>query len=179
MSAILREDRAPVNMHVQFQPLFEQLHVLGSIHSGVRQNEIQTSSAKEQRSTPNHLAWWLFHCGYDIFLVKTLTQWPPNVHEVRYKLLHGVFVTKQHFLPLSESPMAMTSGKVQSFSYHHWCQVWLSCQPMGLQSKFFAETSRNSAGTYCCTRVICNSVVRAFAHGAMGRRIDPSWWSEM
>ena len=21
----------------------------------------------------------------------------------------------------------------------------------------------------------CNSVVRAFAHGAMGRRIDPSW----
>ena len=25
----------------------------------------------------------------------------------------------------------------------------------------------------------CSSVVRAFAHGAMGRRIDPSWWSEM
>ena len=24
-------------------------------------------------------------------------------------------------------------------------------------------------------RVRCNSVVRAFAHGAMGRRIDPSW----
>ena len=22
----------------------------------------------------------------------------------------------------------------------------------------------------------CISVVRAFAHGAMGRRIDPSWW---
>ena len=22
----------------------------------------------------------------------------------------------------------------------------------------------------------CSSVVRAFAHGAMGRRIDPSWW---
>ena len=23
----------------------------------------------------------------------------------------------------------------------------------------------------------CSSVVRAFAHGAMGRRIDPSWWA--
>ena len=23
-----------------------------------------------------------------------------------------------------------------------------------------------------------SSVVRAFAHGAMGHRIDPSWWSE-
>ena len=25
--------------------------------------------------------------------------------------------------------------------------------------------------------VRCSSVVRAFAHGAMGRRIDPSWWT--
>ena len=24
---------------------------------------------------------------------------------------------------------------------------------------------------------LCSSVVRAFAHGAMGRRIDPSWWT--
>ena len=24
---------------------------------------------------------------------------------------------------------------------------------------------------------ICSSVVRAFADGAMGRRIDPSWWT--
>ena len=24
----------------------------------------------------------------------------------------------------------------------------------------------------------CSSVVRAFAHGAMGRRIDPSWGGE-
>ena len=23
----------------------------------------------------------------------------------------------------------------------------------------------------------CSTVVRAFAHGAMGRRIDPSWWT--
>ena len=25
--------------------------------------------------------------------------------------------------------------------------------------------------------VRCSSVVRAFAHGAMGRQIDPSWWT--
>ena len=25
--------------------------------------------------------------------------------------------------------------------------------------------------------VRCSSVVRAFAYGAMGRRIDPSWWT--
>ena len=25
----------------------------------------------------------------------------------------------------------------------------------------------------------CSSMVRVFAHGAMGRRIDPSWWREM
>ena len=41
---------------------------------------------------------------------------------------------KQHFLPLSESPMAITSGKFQSLFLHHWCQVWLSCRPVGLQS---------------------------------------------
>ena len=23
----------------------------------------------------------------------------------------------------------------------------------------------------------CSSMVRAFAHGAMGRQIDPSWWT--
>ena len=23
----------------------------------------------------------------------------------------------------------------------------------------------------------CSSVVRVFAHGAMGRQIDPSWWT--
>ena len=26
-------------------------------------------------------------------------------------------------------------------------------------------------------RARCSSVVRAFAHGAMGPRIDPSWWT--
>ena len=37
------------------------------------------------------------------------------------------------------------------FFLHHWCQVWLSCRPVGLQSNFLAETSWNSDGTYSCT----------------------------
>ena len=28
-----------------------------------------------------------------------------------------------------------------------------------------------------CAGARCSSVVRAFTHGAMGRRIDPSWWT--
>ena len=49
------------------------------------------------------------HCGYNIFLVKMLTQWPSNVHVARYKLLYGALFTKQPFLPLIESLMAMVS----------------------------------------------------------------------
>ena len=29
----------------------------------------------------------------------------------------------------------------------------------------------------CYLGARCSSVVRAFAHGATGRRIDPSWWT--
>ena len=42
--------------------------------------------------------------------------------------------------------MTITSGKVQSLFHYHWCRVWLSCRPVGVCSKFFTETSRNSAG---------------------------------
>ena len=120
-------------MHVQFQLLFEQFYVLRFFHSGVR----RTSSTTAHHGTLNNFARQVFHCGYNIFLVKILTQWPPNVHVARCKLQHCAL----HVLPLCESPMAMTSGKVQFLSY----------PPVGLQSKFFAETYRNSAGTYCCT----------------------------
>ena len=41
-----------------------------------------------------YLARQVFHCGYNIFLVKMLTQWRPNVHVARYKLLHGAFSQK-------------------------------------------------------------------------------------
>ena len=84
----------------------------------------------------------VFHCGYNIFRVKTLTQWPPNVHVARYKVLHGAFVTKQHFLPLSESPKALTHGKDQSLFLLDLCQVWLLCRPVGLKSNFlYSEVS--------------------------------------
>ena len=33
-------------------------------------------------------------------------------------------------------------------------------------------------GSILHTGARLSSVVRAFAHGAMGHRIDPSWWSE-
>ena len=55
------------------------------------------------------------------------------------------------FLPLSKSLMAMTSGKVQSPFLHQWYQVWLLCWSVRLKFKFFAETSRNRAESYCCT----------------------------
>ena len=99
---------------MQFQLLFEQFYILGSIHSGVRQNEIQTSSTMTQHGTPKHMAQWAYFCGYIIFLVKMLAQWLSNVHVARYKLLHGAFIRNQHFLPLCDSPVAMTSGRIQS-----------------------------------------------------------------
>ena len=83
-----------MDVHAEFQLLFEQLHVLKSIYS-VRRTEILTCSAKTQYYTPNHLARQVFHCGYNISRVKTLTQWPPNVHMTRYKLLHGIVSSTQ------------------------------------------------------------------------------------
>ena len=50
-----------VHVHVQFQLLFEQFHLRASIHSGVRHDMAP------------HLALRVFHCEYNIFLVKTLT----------------------------------------------------------------------------------------------------------
>ena len=89
---------------------------------------------------------WLGGC---LFVVTTY--FLPGVHVARYKLLRGGFIRNQNHIPFSESPMAMTSGKVQSVFRHHWCQIWLLCRPVGLQSKLFAEMFRNSAETYCCT----------------------------
>ena len=50
---ILHEDCAAVDVHVQFQHLFEQFYVglLGSVHSAVSRNGIQTSSATARHGT--------------------------------------------------------------------------------------------------------------------------------
>ena len=96
---------------------------------------------------------WLVECfivATTYFLSKSL----PNDRLMCMWLVTNccmVHSSGKKILPLSESPMAMTSGKVQSVFLHHWCQVRLSCRPLGLQSKYFTGTSRNSAGTYCCT----------------------------
>ena len=42
---ILPEDRSALDVRVQFQLLFEEFHLFGSIHNNVRRNEIQTSMA--------------------------------------------------------------------------------------------------------------------------------------
>jgi len=112
----LHDYRAAVDVHVQFQLLFEQFHVLEFIHSSVRRNEIQTSSATARHGGLNHLTRQVCHCGYNIFLVKTLTQWPSNAHVARGRMLHGAFLRKQHFLSFSDSLMAVTSGKFHAFS---------------------------------------------------------------
>ena len=72
-------------LHVQFQPLFEQFHILGPIHSGFRRIEIQTSSATTTQGTPNYLVRRVFHGVYNTFRVKTLIQRPPNMHMARNK----------------------------------------------------------------------------------------------
>ena len=71
--AILHEDHAAVDVHVPFQLLFKQFHVLGSIQSGVRWNEMQTNGAITHNGTPNHMARQVFYFGFNIFLVKMLT----------------------------------------------------------------------------------------------------------
>ena len=58
------------------------------------------------------------------------------MHLQRYKLLYGAFIRRQHFLPHSESPMAKTSGKLQSVFLHHWCQVWLSGRPVDFNPSY-------------------------------------------
>ena len=87
----------------------------------------------------------------------SLTQWVPDVHVARYKLLYGAFIIKQPFLPLIVSPKATTSRKVQVLlwvgfcgGFHHRCQLWLLCWPVGPQSNFFAEMFRNSVEIYRC-----------------------------
>jgi len=40
--------------------------------------EIQTSRATTRHGTPNHLVRRVFRCGYNIFHVKMIIQWPSN-----------------------------------------------------------------------------------------------------
>ena len=42
---------------------------------------------------------------------------------------------------------------------------------------YIYETVGVHGDSYISLFFACSSVVRAFAHGAMGLRIDPSWWT--
>ena len=131
---------------VQLWTCMCSFHVLGSIYSDVRCNEVQTISITARLDTGNTFAGGCYIVATTYFLSRC--QWQPNVHATRYKLLHSAIVRKQTFLPLSDSPIAMTSGNSGFRFLHQYCRVWLLCRPVGLQSHFFAETSRNSAGSY-------------------------------
>ena len=47
----------------------------------------------------------------------------------------------------------------------------------GFNWGFFIYLFDVTLNTLLLTGAKCNSVVRAFAHGAMGHWIDPSWWT--
>ena len=68
------------------------------IHSDVKCNETQTSNATARHDIPNHLARRVFLLWLQHISCQTLTQRMPNMHVARYKVLHGAFVGKQHFL---------------------------------------------------------------------------------
>ena len=51
-----------------------------------------------------------------------------------------------------------------------WVRVWLC---LSIQSR----VTGGNIFLLSSTTHHPHSVVRAFAHGAMGRRIDPSWWT--
>ena len=46
---------------------------------------------------------------------------------------------------------------------------------MVFTGSLYANHSTQLVGSVTTQGARCSSVVRAFAHGAMGRRIDPSW----
>ena len=45
------------------------------------------------------------------------TQWPQIMHVARYKLVHGTLVRKQHFLPLSKSPVSFPVSLVSDVAF--------------------------------------------------------------
>ena len=52
---------------------------------------------------------------------------------------------------------AVSVSDIRTVTYTPSCKAIFDCPKLG--------------------NVPCSSVVGAFAHGAMGRRIDPSWWT--
>ena len=58
-------------------------------------------------------------------------------------------------------------------SLHHQPRIYPTNKWSTKSKRGYTETQH----IYSDQGTRCRSVVRAFAHGAMGRRIDPSWWT--
>ena len=137
----------------------------------------KTSSAslKWTISTNYELARWLCHCA--TFLLLGLKQW-------------AVFLTYIRWCVALNTVRKLSEGQIRSCFHMNWSLALF-------YSVFHITLEGNTANTLMYTHkkrlalqlsdlmndifilyyqgARCSSVVRAFAHGAIGRRIDPSW----
>ena len=74
-----------------------------------------------------------------------------------------------------QAKLAEVSFCVQ-YIYHDFC--YTSCEAMaGTRTGFINMIHRTLSRRSTTGGAICSSVVRAFAHGAIGRWVDPSLWT--
>ena len=110
---------------------------------GVRENEIQTSGATSQHGTPNHLARWAFHYGYNIFLVKTPTNghlmWCGEVQiaawYIRQKTIRSSPQREYSADEVWQSPVSFSSSLLSVMAFVLTCRTSVQIR----------------AGTYYCT----------------------------
>ena len=115
--------------------------------------------------TPNHLAQWVFHCGYNICPVQVLTRWPLNEHVVWSKLLH--WSENETFFDSAIVQMWWISGKDQSLFLHQWCHMVLVC---GISVQIFlwdvskqcwklAVPLKHKIALFSCTTSLANALL--------------------
>ena len=76
---------------------------------------------------------WLGGC----FIVSTTYVCQNAYPMARYTLLRGAFIRKQHVIPLSESPMAMPSGNIQSLFFITGVRCGFHAWPSGPLSNIY------------------------------------------
>ena len=112
--------------------------------------------------------------GYDPFILATRDLWysPPKKRQIIQTM---DFVEDRHVLNV-----CMYANEPKGLKL-----INNTCHKLYYTSRGALAGMRNSSmGSpwridldYPSHRVRCSSVVRAFTHCAMGRRIDPSWWT--
>ena len=111
-------------------------------------------------------------CGGSRFPL-SLSEWSSTIcvtpynHKLKNAFNTSLNKTFPSFLPL------VISVKVKRDDGFH---IDLDDYLMGLL-QVATELVSNSTCLYPLSGARCSSVVRVFAHGSMGRRIDPSWWT--